>query len=46
MKALIYHGPEKKNWESKADPAVELDAYDTFADAARTDALKVALSAR
>ena len=23
MKALIYHGPEKKNWESKADPAVE-----------------------
>jgi alcohol dehydrogenase len=23
MKALIYHGPKKKNWESKADPAVE-----------------------
>jgi hypothetical protein len=23
MKALIYHGPEKKNWESKAGPAVE-----------------------
>ena len=23
MKALIYHGPEKKDWESKADPAVE-----------------------
>lgn len=23
MKALIYHGPEKKGWESKEDPAIE-----------------------
>ena len=67
MKALVYHGPGERGWDSVEDPTIEEpteiivridtsticgtdlhilkgDAYDTFADASNTGALKVVLS--
>ncbi len=44
MKALVYHGPGNKDWESKSDPEI-VEAYDVFSDAANTNAMKVVLSA-
>lgn len=47
MRALVRHGPRRKQWESKAEPRIERTAdaivCDTFADAAHTNALKVVL---
>jgi hypothetical protein len=47
MKALIYHGLGEKEWESKSEPGIEraTDMIMIFSDAARTNALKVILSA-
>jgi hypothetical protein len=36
MKALVYHGPSQRGWDTVA-------TYDTFADASNTNALKVVL---
>ncbi len=45
MKALAYHGPGQRGWDTVNDPTIidPTDAYDTFADAASTGALKVVL---
>ena len=56
MRALVYHGLGQKAWEEVADPEITDDgdvivrvgvhgeAYDVFARAAGTSALKVVLS--
>lgn len=58
MKALVYHGPGRKEWETVPDPTLTnptdvivqrdattmLDAYETFADATQTKAIKVAIT--
>jgi hypothetical protein len=45
MKALVYHGPGERGWDTVEDPAIidPTDAITTFADAANTNALKVVL---
>jgi len=44
MRALVYHGSGSKAWEEVPDPEITEDAYDVFARAADTGALKVVLS--
>ena len=44
MRARVYHGPGHKAWEEVPDPEITEDAYDVFARAADTGALKVVLS--
>jgi len=52
MRALVHHGPGNRAWQEAPDPEitdggdviVRVDAYDVFARAASTHALKVVLS--
>jgi CBS domain-containing protein len=53
MKALVHHGPGQRSWDTVDDPTIfathrfalddTMSAYDTFAEAASTNALKVVL---
>jgi hypothetical protein len=56
IKALTFQGPGQRSWEEMADPRIQfathtfaledtMAAYDTFADAANTQALKGVLEA-
>ncbi len=51
MRALVYHGPGNRAWQEAPDPEITHDgldefdeAYDVFARAASTPALKAVLS--
>jgi alcohol dehydrogenase len=50
MKALVYHGPGRKSWEAarfvthRFELGEILQAYDVFANAADTGAIKVVMT--
>ncbi len=52
MKALVYHGPDQRGWDTVDDPTIShhvaledaMNAYDTFADATNKGALKIVLN--